>query len=77
MTAARHGRNPTRGLVALAHNENTPEQVESQPAVAAWVKVKLTKAWFLEFCFINRHFAPSSSSRLVAKSTLRENCRGR
>jgi hypothetical protein len=77
VAAARHVRNPTRGLVALAQNESTPEHVESQLAVASWVKVKLTKAWFLEFCFNDRHFAPSSSSRSVAKSTLRAHCHGR
>jgi hypothetical protein len=59
VAAARHVRNPTRGLVALAHNDNTPEHVESQLAVASWVKVKLTKAWFIEFCLSDRHFASS------------------
>jgi hypothetical protein len=77
VTAARHVRNPTRGLVALAHNESTPEQVASQLAVASWVKVKLTQAWLIEFCFSDCHFAPSSSSRLVAKSTLLSHCHGR
>jgi hypothetical protein len=77
VTAARHVREPTRGVVALAQNESTPEQAQSQLAVASWVKVKLTKAWFLELCFSDCHFAPSSSSRLVAKHTLYAHCHGR
>jgi hypothetical protein len=61
----------------MAQNESTPEQAESHLVVASGVKVKLTKAWFIEFSFSGCHFAPSSSSRLVAKSTLRAHCHGR
>jgi hypothetical protein len=77
VTAAHHVCNPTRGFVALAQNESTPEQVQYQAKVASRIKVKLTKAWCIEFCFSYCHFAPSSSSRLVAKFSLRAHCRGR
>ena len=67
VTAARHVRSPTRGLVALAHNDNTAEQVKYQPAVAKRAKVKLTKARLLESCFGDGHFASSSSSRCILR----------
>ena len=63
VTAAHHVRSPTRGLIALARNANTAEQVEYTLAVARRVKVKLTKACLLEFCFGEGHFASSLSSR--------------
>jgi hypothetical protein len=61
----------------LAHNENTAEQVEYQLAVAGRVKVKLTKACLLEFCFGDSHFASSSSSRCILRRASIPMLRGR
>jgi hypothetical protein len=58
VTAARHVRNPKRGLVALALNAITAEQVGYQHGVARRVKVKLTKACLLEFCFGDINLEP-------------------
>jgi hypothetical protein len=75
VTATRHVRSPTRGLVAVAHDENTAKQVQSQLPVARRVKVKLAKACFLESCFGDGHFACSLS--LVVESGYAPICMGR
>ena len=62
----------------MVHNENTPEQVEFQLPVAQRVKVKLTQACPLKFCFSNCHFGSSLSPRCkaieVMASALRYPC---